>query len=394
MFLWNPETGNVRLESVELKNLTRAGALNGTFVEVQNAVVMNFPNPDLFHPRSEIVGNAKPDEHGDFIYSPAGGGRRIDRALVAGCKARATYIEASHFGEVNVYYHINRCAEYVNAILCELNHRPLPKVVARVNAHGANIEHDGIRDGVFRKNKWFPFQGAHYRLPGKAITVKEHELLSELGEIHFGPGRRLTKGGALQDFNGGPYRANSSHNCGIIYHEYGHHLTRHTADFLANSLRPADAQSNRKTSLDEGYCDYLAATLMETPHIWALHHPHSDLTNHQRSLSSSRTMSDFDGGADEHRNGTIWASALWQLRSVVGKQVCDRLVFKSLILIGKTEPFLTKCGAVTRAREPFAVALAALLNADQELYSGLNRKVIRSVFEQREICAGLEAGMS
>src|SRR5262249_20683104 len=154
-----------------------------------------------------------------------------------------------------------------------------------VNAHHAATAKDGLRDGFHGRGGWRPFQGGHYRLPWRQSglsllqpaspegerngspgaglrkqRIVERAPVGPEGEIHLGPGWKLAPYGALAECAGGPYRTNASHNAGILYHEYGHHLTRHTADFCGNALRPRDRQSNLKSALDEGTSDYLAAT--------------------------------------------------------------------------------------------------------------------------------------
>jgi hypothetical protein len=71
--------------------------------------------------------------------------------------------------------------------------------------------------------------------------------------------------------------------------------------------------------MDEGTSDYWAAAMLETPHIWAWHRRHDDYEIHPRSLVSAVTMADYDHGerADPHTNGTIWATALWDLRQAI-----------------------------------------------------------------------------
>jgi hypothetical protein len=387
VYVWNAQTQELRMDVVHLKRLVGKGKLDGKYVIVENAGEMNFPNPVKRFPQTRAIGNAAPDARGDFIFDPCGGGRRIDRLVVAGIKARSSYIEASHFGEVNTYYHLDKVAHYLAGLLSELKAKPIPKLVAKVTAHGAAVERDGLRDGAFRKNKWFPFQGAHYRLPGTAVTINEHSEISPAGEIHFGPGRRLTKGGKLHDLHGGPYRANASHNAAIIYHEYGHHLTRHTADFKANELRDPLRQSNGKTALDEAYCDYFAATMLESPDIWLLHHRHDANTRHPRSLASVKTMLDFDDGesADEHLNGTIFAAALWDLRSRLGRDAADRLVVQSLLALGASRSPKSSPKATAKCRESFEVGMNCLVAADSLLFGGSHRQCIRAIFEARGI---------
>src|SRR5262249_575289 len=144
------------------------------------------------------------------------------------------YVRAARFGEVNTYYHIDRIANHVHELLAKLGAPPLPPVIAVVNAHHAATEHEGIRDGGLKpRDAWLPFQGGHYRLQSRHYDIEEYDPVSPNGEIHLGAGWQLWEHGALAEAAGRGYRANASHNAGIIYHEYGHHITRHTADFRA-----------------------------------------------------------------------------------------------------------------------------------------------------------------
>jgi hypothetical protein len=341
------------------------------------------------------LGNARPDAGGDFLFEPGRGGGRIDRVKIAEPDFRWRYIQASRFGEVNTYFHLDRIATYIQELLDELGGAPLPRVTAVVTAHHAATEHDGLRDGVRGRNHWLPFQGGHYRLPSLLYKLREFDPISVDGEIHLGPGWQLLEHGALVNAAGGRYRANASHNAGIIYHEYGHHITRHTADFYANGLVPPDQQNNRKTAMDEGTCDYWAATSLGTPHIWILHRRHDDQEIHARSLASRKTMTDYDAGtrADPHSNGTIWGAALWDLRTKMsamesdGIRKTDLLLLKALLLIGKLTPRWQEASVtnVRLARRNFDVGLTALLLADEQLNWSQNREIILETFGERGI---------
>src|SRR3984893_14674636 len=391
VYLWIPDPrstlgGHVTVRSVPLPRLDTwnegCGRLWGQHVRVRNGGEINEPVPAEERTRNESIGDAAPNAEGDFLFGQGPGGRQIAKVNWDGAPAspaeviesgipfpepefRWRYIQAAHFGEVNSYFHVDLVAAYIDGLLRELGAPSLPRVTVVVNAHHAVTERDGIRDGVQRGNRYLPFQGGHYRLPAEHYDLPEHEAIAPGGEIHLGPGRNLLQYGALVEAAGGPYRANASHNAGILYHEYGHHITRHTADYRVNALRPLDQQNNRKTAIDEGTCDYLAATMLGTPHIWAWHLRHDKYVTHPRSLSSSKTMADFDSSptADPHANGTIWGAALWDLRTRLGRiepegaRRTDLMVLKALLLSGR----LPKPGsnpsirAIRRVRKSYAV---------------------------------------
>ena len=403
VYVWIPDAdaplgGKLALEVVPLPRLLSAGTaeakLTGTFVEVHNSSVLNTRHADgTVSPLA--LGDAQAGADGAFLFEPTRGGGRVDKCAVPGTKRRGRYVEAARFGEVNTYYHIDLIAAYLDGLIRELGRSSLPRVIVKVNAHHAATEVDGVRDGRMLRHRWRPFQGGHYRLPGRKYDIVEPESLSIDGEIHLGPGRKLLHHGALVEVAASRYRANASHNPGIIYHEYVHHLTRHTADFRANAFRDPLKQDNRKTAMDEGTCDYWTAVMLDTPHIWASHRHHGKKLRHPRSLTSRKTMRDFDHKpkADPHLNGTIWGAALWDFRSGLrdsvsdGARRADLIVVQALILIGglgETESS-SRARDVRRARKSFGVGLAALRRAADDLYSGVHTNLLLKVFADRGI---------
>ena len=403
VYVWTPDPkhplgGRVCREIVALPRLdppiNRIVKLFGKHVLIRNGGEVNAPDPTTGKPRAVPIGDAAADADGNFLFEPGRGGGRIDKVELADADFRARYVEAAHFGEVNAYYHIDMIAYYIGGLLEELDADPLPRVVTVINAHHAATG----RDGVIRKGILRPFEGGHYRLPSRRYDIHEHHELHPDGEIHIGPGRFLTEYGALVEAAGDRYRTNASHNAGILYHEFGHHLTNHTADFRGNSLRRAGRKNNRKTAMDEGTCDYFTAVMLGTPHIWALHRRHDAIETHRRSLVSKKTMKDFDPAptADPHANGTIWGSALWELRrrlvaleGIDGGRYADLLVINALILIGRLgldrpDPTVT---SLRLARERFQTGLTALLVADEILGAGRNYRLIESLFAARHIHA-------
>src|SRR5207302_2732756 len=240
-----------------------SGRLWGRHIRVRNGGEINEPKPANGGFRSVPIGAALPDAEGNFLFAPSLGGGRVDKVALPDEDLRWRYIQASHFGEVNTYFHLDRIAAYVDELLRELGYPSLPRLTAVVHAHHAATEKDGLRDGVWgnRSGRWLPFQGGHYRLPSWRYDVNEFQPLSVEGEVHLGPGWQLLRSGAIVEAAGEPYWHNGAHNAAILYHEYGHHIMRHTADVRANALRQPDKQSNRKAAIDEGTCDYWAAAM-------------------------------------------------------------------------------------------------------------------------------------
>lgn len=405
VYLWAPQPGSrhggtVSCAVVPLERLDAAGEgqgrLWGHHVRVLNGAVINEPHPISGRALAAALVDARPDAAGDFLFEPGEGGGRIDKVELAEPEFRRAYIQAARFGEVNTYFHLDRIANYVNELLTELGAARLPRITAIVNAHSAAVDLDGGRDGVCKGERWVPFQGGHYRLPSRRYDLPELSPITSSGEIHLGPGRsRLNDHGAMVKAAGGTYRSIASHNAGIIYHEYGHHITRHTADFRANALRKPNRQNNRKYAIDEGTSDYFAATMLETPHIWAWHCRHDEILRHPRSLESAKTMADFDHGpgADPHSNGTIWAAALWNLRcrlsvrEAAGARMADRLVLKALLLMGQTPGNWRNLDIreVRRVRQSYTTGLLALLDADELLTGATCREEILRSFADRGI---------
>ena len=251
------------------------------------------------------------DPEFDSVDSGEGHGRG-GGPLVSELERRA----AAQFGVWNAAYH----ADLAVARAERWAGRALPQLVLRVGEHG----HWG---------------GGHYRLPASHTDPVEAHPLSRHGEIHLGRGTRYCGSGADRYFNA------AAHNPSIIYHEVGHHLCRHTADFRMNSQRPALAQDNGKTPLDEGTCDFFAATLLGHADIFGWHRsdqPRQAQT--RRAVDGGWTMASFRGGHDQdpHIDGTVWSSALWAarlaaVRSGATADSFDVVVGRALVALGSSD---------------------------------------------------------
>jgi hypothetical protein len=278
--------------------------------------------------------------------------------------------EARAFGVVNAGFHLQRGLDRIAALLgCEL-----PPLVVGIGVHEAQAPRWG---------------GGHYRLPARTYTsMPEADPPLVTGEIHLG------RGGRFMALDGRPCFNAPAHNAAIVYHELGHHLTRHTADFRVNVGRPADAQANRKIALDEGTADYLAAILVETPDIFGWHRQREPATSlRRRRLDGPWTMAAYGGARsdDPHSDGTIWASALWATRvqlqrEGVAAEEFDRLVLRALLRIGRSQGDRPRRDELALRRQ-FGHSLQALLDEDRSP-DGRIGAVVERVLAGRGITTG------
>jgi hypothetical protein len=289
-----------------------------------------------------------------LLSDPSGGGGPLSSAE----RDRA----ARAFGLVNVAFHTQRALRLVTGLLG----RPLPHLVVRIGMHD-----DGRRWG-----------GGHYRLPARTYDTVEPTDVHAHGEVHLGGGN-----GFLPAGNGETYFAAPSHNLAIIYHEIGHHVCRHTADFRLNRQRWSHAQTNKKVAVDEGTCDLLTAVLLDSSDIYCWHRGSVPTWDRRRRLLDGRwTMTNFRGGrSDPHADGTIWASACWTARERVAEAGYDRSRFDRMLLRGLSlsaveagvglgvsartgvRPDTDVTEQTLRRRRHFGALLEAMLRADPGL---------------------------
>jgi hypothetical protein len=227
---------------------------------------------------------------------------------------------------------------------------PLPPLLILIGRHESD------------RRRW---GGGHYRLPASSYSeLPEESPVAPTGEVHLGSGRAYVGNG------GAHYLHAPGHNVALVTHEVAHHICRHVADFRLNGLRPSLEQTNRRTAVEEGTCDYLAAAMIGHPDIYAWHRGHLPVTDpRRRSLSSPWTMADFQGGhdADPHADGSIWAGALWDARSRAAQaghraEHVDMVLIRGLARLGR-EHGPDRNPETRRARKYFGTLLSAMLEA-------------------------------
>src|SRR5262249_41646813 len=142
--VWTPDPaaslgGRVAATVVDLPRLDSEGEgkgrLWGRHVRVRNAGELHVPDAEGDGYHAVAVGDAAPNPDGDYIFERGRGGSKIHAVPVANASLRHRYRQAAHYGEVNAYYHLDRIAAHVDAILQRLGAPSLPRIVAVCNAH-------------------------------------------------------------------------------------------------------------------------------------------------------------------------------------------------------------------------------------------------------------------
>jgi hypothetical protein len=247
------------------------------------------------------------ERDGSLCFDPSQGGVRARENRRARGAFNRVVAEANHFGMVNAYVHTRRAATFAQRLLAAVGAGPIPPVTVVVGAHfGSQLPGYASGDGNLHSGTVRPLSGGHYRLSTRTTDVPEPFPVDPTGEIHLGPRRYRKPFAGWQ-----AYLANAAHNPAIVYHEFGHHLCRHTADFRLNAERPPEEQRNGKTGIEEGICDYLTAALLGTgrPYGW-----YRAERGRLRDPVHPRRIGPADDG-DPHAEGAAWAAALWRCRS-------------------------------------------------------------------------------
>ena len=130
--------------------------------------------------------------------------------------------------------------------------------------------------------------------------------------------------------------------------------------------------------VESGLADYLPASFLGNPDfgkdIWPVFERHNPgLKVPSRNLENRDSFSLIRFEKDhQHRYGTVWGGAYWELREALGREVLDRL----LLAAWKEFDF-------EASQSDLQVLPRALLNQDKVIASGKHAKNIRAVFKSR-----------
>ena len=149
----------------------------------------------------------------------------------------------------------------------------------------------------------------------------------------------------------------------VIYHEYTHGVTDHVyrVDTGNSSALPYQGQSG---AIDEALSDYFAASFTNDPNMgeWVM------ATQYQRNLEDLYVYPD-DWQGEVHDDSRIISGAFWDIRKAVGQTVADKLIFEAEFYYP----------------EDFQSFRDAVLQADQNLYSGSHKSAIEDAFARHGI---------
>ena len=258
--------------------------------------------------------------------------------------------EADGFEDVNVYFHVDRTQRHLQS-LGYVGERAVAAYAVEADAHSAN----GSDNSFF--------------LPS-ATRAGE-------GTLHFGEGG-----------------TDDAEDADLIVHEYGHAILEWIAPGTFGG-----AFTSESRALSEGFGDYWAYSAHVAQRLasgrdpfcfadWDArcweddasqqcgYRPGSDCL---RRLDSTRTMADFErngSGGVEHRNGSIWSSALREIHQQLGRTITDTIVIESLFDV---PPHPT-----------YAIVAQRMIEADRLLFNGAHIQTICAAMVARGILANCD----
>ncbi|HUP62837.1 MAG TPA: proprotein convertase P-domain-containing protein [Thermoanaerobaculia bacterium] len=248
------------------------------------------------------------------------------------------------FEDVNAYFHVDRTQRHLQS-LGYTGSRAIAPYAVETDAHAGNLD-----------NSLF--------LPSPTANG--------IGSLYFGTGG-----------------TDDAEDADLVVHEYGHALLEWIAPGTFSGTFNSQARA-----FSEGFCDYLAfsahyaqrAASGRDPYCFAdwdarcwtdapselcAYRPDSDCL---RRLDSTRTMADYENSESagaEHRNGTIWSSAMREIFHALGRDVTDTILIESTF------------GAPPLPS--YAIMARRLIEADRLIYGGAHASAICAAMTSRGI---------
>lgn len=258
---------------------------------------------------------------------------------------------ADGFEDVHVYFHVDRTQRHLQS-LGYTGTRAVAAYPVEADAHSAN----GADNSFF--------------LPSVTRAGE--------GTLHFGEGG-----------------TDDAEDADLIVHEYGHAIQEWIAPGTFGG-----AFTSESRALSEGFGDYWAYSAHVAQRLASGRDPfcfadwdarcweddgsqqcgYREGSDCLRRLDGTRTMADFErtgSGGVEHRNGSIWSSALREIHQQLGRTVTDTIVIESLF---DAPPHPT-----------FAVIARRMIEADRLLFNGTHGPAICAAMTSRGILPACES---
>ncbi|HKQ04136.1 MAG TPA: M36 family metallopeptidase [Blastocatellia bacterium] len=161
----------------------------------------------------------------------------------------------------------------------------------------------------------------------------------------------------------------SSEDGDVVLHEYGHGVSNRLVGGPANTSCLGGTQAG---AMGEGWSDYWAITFYNDGRVgeYVTNNTTNGIRRAAYTVPANPVHDSYAdlgvGGFEVHRDGEVWAAALWDLRVTLGAAIADRIVLEGMKFTPCSPSFLN-------ARD-------GILQADQSINGGANRCNIWTVF--------------
>jgi MYXO-CTERM domain-containing protein len=149
----------------------------------------------------------------------------------------------------------------------------------------------------------------------------------------------------------------------VVYHELGHAVTDQLAHIVGFGVDSLGLHYD-PLAVNEGTSDYWAATTQGDPHV-------GESLQGIDGLGRSAALRDLDGGlrcpddlfGEGHFDGRIWAGTFWDLRTELGAEKVDALLFATVASL-TTNPSLRAAGETAASTADGLAEMGTLTSAD------------------------------